>query len=109
MHEIGRVKLLKPEVDLKKLARGQDCKIRETGVCNFHTETTVLAHWRQVGISGAGTKAPDVMGAHACSCCHDFVDGRTHPGATREQRENSLLRGIMNTQYWLIREGYLKW
>lgn len=83
--------------------------VREVGVCNHNAETTVLAHWRGNGISGMGMKAPDLLGAFACSDCHAYTDGHSQPGATREQRELALLRGIMRTQYWLIREGYLKW
>lgn len=94
---------------LTKLARGKPCMIREIGVCNQNPETTVLAHWRAIGISGMGIKAPSLLAAWACSACHSYVDGHSHPGATREQRENAHLRGIMNTQYWLIREGILKW
>jgi hypothetical protein len=29
------------------------------------------------GITGAGLKAPDLLGAWSCSSCHDEVDRRT--------------------------------
>lgn len=95
--------------NLRKLAKGEVCHVREVGVCNHNPETSVWAHWRQIGISAAGLKAPDLLGCIACSDCHDFIDGRSHPGVTREQRELVHLRAIMRTQYWLIQRGLVKW
>lgn len=95
--------------NLRKLAEGEPCMIREPGVCNFNPQTTVLAHWRGLGISGMSLKAPDALAAFACSACHDFVDGRSCPSATRQERENSHLRGIMRTQASLIKRGILRW
>lgn len=95
--------------NLRKSARGENCKVREPCACNGNWETTVLAHWRQAGISGLGIKAPDLLGAHACSGCHDFIDGRSHPEATREQRELAHLRGIMRTQAYWVDKGHVRW
>jgi len=52
--------------------------IRLSGVCNGNPETTVLAHYRLIGISGAGMKSPDEIAAWACSDCHDAVDRRRY-------------------------------
>ena len=93
---------------LQKLARGQECQVRAVGICNRNPETTVLAHWRGIGISGAGLKAPDALAAFACSACHDFVDAR-RGRASRDERELAHLRAIIRTQYWLIQHGYLEW
>lgn len=95
--------------NLRKAAQGEPCAIREPGVCNFDPSTTVLAHWRAIDVSGMGLKAPDLLGAHACSACHDFVDGRSCPAASRQERELALLRGIMRTQAKLIKFGLIKW
>ena len=65
-------------VDLRKLARGKPCQIRIPTVCNHNRETTVLAHYRLAGYSGAGQKPDDwSFGAWACNACHDVVDART--------------------------------
>ena len=91
-------------MNLRKEARGQDCQIRIAGVCNRNPETTVLAHFRLSGISGAGQKAPDIMGAWACSDCHTYVDSRHNDRDTR-----AFLEGIMRTQYKLIKQGKISW
>ena len=59
---------------LRKAARGRPCQIRIIGVCNGDEATTCLAHFRLAGISGMGWKVPDLIGAHACSSCHLYVD-----------------------------------
>lgn len=59
-------------------ARGQECQIRLPGVCNFNSETVVWAHANgSAAGKGIGMKSPDILGAYACSACHDAVDGRT--------------------------------
>jgi len=62
--------------DLRRMARGQECKVRIIGVCNHNPETTVLAHIRRGGVAGVGQKPPDLVGVWACSSCHDYIDGR---------------------------------
>jgi hypothetical protein len=54
-----------------------------------------------------GLKAPDIMGAWCCHQCHSFVDQQTSDN--REGRELYLLRGIMRTQYELIKAGVISW
>ena len=61
---------------LTKLARGRECKVR-LPCCNHNPETTVLAHFRLAGICGIGMKPHDILGAWACSACHDEIDRRT--------------------------------
>jgi hypothetical protein len=51
--------------------------VRLPNVCNHNPETTVLAHYRLVGISGMGMKSPDLIGAWACSDCHAHIDRST--------------------------------
>ena len=58
-------------------ARGQECAVRIIGVCNGNTETVVWAHANVMAAGkGRGLKAPDFLGAYACSSCHDVYDGR---------------------------------
>jgi hypothetical protein len=87
-------------VNLRDYARGQDCQVRLVGICNFNAETTVLAHVRQH--TGIAQKAPDLLGAWACSACHLAVDSdRSH--------RLDFLEGILRTQAILINKGKVKW
>lgn len=78
---------------LRKFARGKSCQIRLPGICNGDTETTVLAHYRLIGISGMGMKSPDLLGAHACSACHAFVDSH-HDTETRLAHAEGCFRTL---------------
>lgn len=94
--------------NLRDAARGEACEIRSQ-VCNYNTETTVLAHYRLIGVSGMSQKSPDLIGAHACSDCHDLVDGRRHiEGLTRTDVQLLHLQGVVRTQAKLIRRGLLR-
>jgi len=88
--------------NLKKLARGQECQVRIPGVCNFNSETTVLAHIRMPGITGTGMKAPDLLGAWCCSACHQATE--SNPSV-----RGDFLEGVARTQNKLIEMGVVKW
>lgn len=88
--------------NLKKLARGQECQVRIPGVCNFNSETTVLAHIRMPGITGTGMKAPDLLGAWCCSACHQATE--SNPSV-----RGDFLEGVARTQNKLIEMGVIKW
>lgn len=93
-------------MNLRKLAKGMDCQVRIPGICNGNPETVVLAHYRLAGICGMGIKPPDLLGAWACSACHDAVDGRV----TRKDVDCAWDRlahaeGCLRTQYELIKRG----
>lgn len=62
---------------IRKAAKGQRCQVRLPGICNHNPETVVLAHYRLAGMCGTGIKPSDLLGAFACSSCHDCIDGRT--------------------------------
>lgn len=82
-------------LDLRKFAKGKPCQVRIPGVCNFDAETTVLAHIRRGGVGGLGKKPPDLCGVHACSSCHDVIDGRVaHP---KEGLDTLILEGMTRT------------
>jgi len=95
-------------MNLRKLAKGQECQVREHGVCNFNPETVVLAHLNMSGISGRGIKSPDLLGAWCCSACHDYIDGRTNFDMHDSARKLAFLEGMARTQYQLIKQGYIK-
>jgi hypothetical protein len=91
---------------LRKEARGRGCTVRIPGVCNFNSETTVLAHIRVTGVSGMGLKSPDLLGAWACSACHDEIDGRTHKsGLSRDELRLAHYDGMARTIMQLHKEG----
>lgn len=94
--------------NLRKEARGRECQVRSP-VCNFNSETTVLAHVRMIGITGMGHKAPDLLGAWACSACHALIDTGRYGDVELERDDRDLLhlRGMVRTQAALIREHKL--
>lgn len=83
--------------------------IRLSGICCHDNETTVLAHVRQSGISGMGIKSPDIFASFACWKCHAAVDGQTEQWMTEDERDLALLRGMVRTQNYWIKQGIVKW
>lgn len=79
--------------DLRKLAKGKPCMIRLPG-CDGGGETTVLAHFRMMGICGVGQKPPDTCAAWSCYNCHDLVDGRR---SRVEEYRTAHLEGVIRT------------
>ena len=71
--------------------------IRLEGICNHNPETTVLAHIRLPGVSGMGLKADDLLGAWACSSCHDAVDRRSNADLDRDYVRLAHLEGMVRT------------
>lgn len=90
--------------NLRKLARGQRCMIRLPGTCNSDPATTVLAHFRLSGLSGMGTKPPDVIAAWSCSACHARVDTDKSDAV-----QLAFAHGVMRTLAALAKDGVLKW
>ena len=95
-------------MNLRDLARDQDCTVRLESVCNCNPETTVLAHFRMIDISGAGMKSSDLLGAWACSACHDAIDRRAHMDLDRDFVQLAHLKGVMRTQAQLLKRGVLR-
>ena len=84
-------------VNLRKFARGKRCQLR-TPFCNHDPETTVLCHLRMAGVAGTGQKPPDLIGIHACSRCHDVLDGRIDPyGDVWKDRDRDTLFALIRT------------
>ena len=89
--------------DLRKLAKGKPCQVRLISVCNSDPETTVLAHVRLAGVTGMGQKAPDILGAWACSECHRITETLKDD----DQIQRAFLEGVVRTQYQLLKQGIL--
>ena len=85
-------------MNLRNLARGQECQVRLPGICNRNPETTVLAHFRMPGTCGMGMKPPDEQAAWACSACHDAIDGRTKSGYDKTTLALWHAHGVFRTQ-----------
>lgn len=81
--------------------------IRLEGICDHNPETTVLAHIRMPGISGMGIKADDLLGAWACSSCHDAVDRRSHTDLDRDYVRLAHLEGMVRTIAQLRKEDII--
>lgn len=95
-------------MNLRKKARGRNCTVRIPSVCNHNSETVVLAHIRVTGVSGMGLKSPDLLGAWACSACHDEIDGRTHTsGLSRDELRLAHYDGMARTIMQLHKEGLI--
>ena len=84
-------------MNLRKQAKGRGCTVRLPGVCNHNSETVVLAHIRMPSISGMGLKADDLLGAWACSACHDAIDRRAHTDLDRDYVRLAHLEGMVRT------------
>jgi hypothetical protein len=67
----------------------------------------VLAHVRIAGISGMGLKAPDLLGAWACSACHDAIDRRAHLDLDRDYVRLLHLEGMARTINQLLKEDLI--
>lgn len=58
-----------------------------------------------IGVSGMGLKADDLLGAWACSACHDAVDRRSHTDLDRDAVRLAHLEGVVRTIAQLRKEG----
>ena len=82
--------------------------MRLPGVCNHNSETVVLCHYRLAGVSGMSMKSPDIIGAWACSACHDAIDRRDHTDLERDFVRLAHLDGMVRTIAQLVKEGLVK-
>lgn len=95
-------------MNLRDYAKFHDCMVK-LPCCNHDPATTVLAHLRMAGITGMGQKAPDILGAWACSECHRCCDsyGASH-GYERDFVRLAFFEGMARTQYQLFKMGLIK-
>lgn len=94
------------KLNLRKEAKGRECQVRLPGICNGNSETVILAHYRMAGLNGIGMKPNDILGAWACSRCHDECDRRTRKLETDFVRL-AHAEGVFRTQSLLQSEGKL--
>ena len=92
-------------MNLRNEARGRGCMVRLPGICNHNSETVVLAHVRLIGVSGMGMKADDLLGAWACSACHDVIDRRARTDMDLKEVRLAHLEGMVRTIAQLRKEG----
>lgn len=91
---------------IRKSAKGEECAVRIPGVCNFDSDTTVLAH---LNGGGMGMKHLDIHGAYCCSACHDEYDGRNRLlFHSKNEIELYFLEGVIRTQIKLLKKGLIK-
>ena len=90
--------------NLRDFAKGQTCTVRVPGVCNRDTATVVLAHGRA---GGMGTKTTDIIGVHACSACHDWLDLTSRIKA-QDAYDAHFAFALYDTLGRAIRDGLLK-
>lgn len=81
--------------------------VRLPDICSHNPETTVLAHIRMAGLSGMGIKADDLLGAWACSSCHDAIDRRSHTDLDRDYVRLLHLEGMARTIAALRKEDLI--
>ncbi len=89
-------------MDLRRLARGQQCCVRIPGVCNGNPDTTVLAH---LNGGGMGMKHNNLIAAWSCSSCHAWLDGGYVKNSTRQERDYWHYQAIIRTQQELLKMG----
>ena len=96
--------------DLQQFAKGQECTLRLDGICNHDPETTVLAHIERKGFGMMGSKPHDLSAVHACSSCHDEIDGRINGSFPRgdnyeDKIELAKFNALLETLDRAIRAG----
>lgn len=89
---------------LRKSARGRDCQVRLPGVCNFNSETTVLAHLNGAGM---GMKKHDLHAAFTCSNCHSAIDMQLATQYTTDELKLAHYEGVERTQDIWLKEGLI--
>jgi len=52
-------------------AKGQDCTLNFSGICNYNPESVVACHIRDKN-KGMAQKASDLSVVFGCSSCHEF-------------------------------------
>ena len=93
---------------VRESARGEQCLVRIPGWCNADPATVVWIHANgSAAGKGIGMKSHDLLGAYACSNCHDIVDRRrpTPQGMTREEVELCFHEGHQRSLLRLIEKG----
>lgn len=89
-------------------ARGEMCQVRLQHICNFNRETTVWAHANgSAAGKGMWMKSLDLLGAYACSACHDAYDRRVPTDIPRAEIEVAFWEGHARSLILLIEKGLI--
>lgn len=95
---------------IRRAARGQECTLRISGVCNFDPSTVVLCHSNRLADGkGMGLKATDTAACFGCSACHDVLDGRRPrpEGITKADIEGAFCGAVQLTHVILREKGLM--
>ena len=90
---------------IRKSARGQECRIRIPGVCNWNPETVVLCHLNGAGM---GIKKNDMEASYGCSSCHDAIDSRVKCDFSMDSLKLMFYEGAERTRDYLREIGLIK-
>ncbi|WP_240233568.1 nuclease domain-containing protein [Devosia lacusdianchii] len=92
-------------------SRGQPCSANFAGICCADPATTVWAHLNGHRFGkGAGIKAHDILGFHACFACHAYYDvgHGTKSLMTDAELAWAVLGAVTTTWVRLIAAGIVK-
>lgn len=92
-------------------SRGQPCSANFPGICCADPATTVWAHLNGHRFGkGAGIKAHDILGFHACYACHAYYDvgHGTKQMMTDAELAWAVLGAVTTTWVRLIAAGIVK-
>ena len=91
-------------MNFRALPAGRSCMVRMPGICRPRPDDCVLAHAHMPGLRGTAGKAFDLIGAWACSACHDEYDRRTRI-VEADQARLWFYEGVLRTLDAILREG----
>lgn len=80
------------------------------GVCSYDPATVVLAHVDDASVTGKGIglKGDDMLSAHCCFRCHDWLGGGYATlNVAREIRDLYHYRAMARTLLWWRENGYI--
>ena len=89
---------------LLNAAKGKDCTMNVTDVCNYDSDTTIPAHINADG-GKMGGKTHDFMSVDCCFDCHAWYDG--YKGSELDRLFYGL-RAVHRTLERRFNEGVLK-
>ncbi|MDT1785972.1 DUF1364 family protein [Salmonella enterica subsp. enterica serovar Oslo] len=89
------------KIDLKNQALERMLTLRIPGICNFNTETSVLAHYRMSDTSGTCIKPQDMQCAIASNTSHHEIDGSLKTYIDKDTMRQYQAEGVFrNQQIW---------
>ncbi len=94
-------------MNLRALPAGRSCLVRMPGICNHRPDDCVLAHAHMAGLRGTAGKAFDLIGAWACSACHNEYDRRTRL-VDADQARLWFYEGVLRTIDVILAEGLMQ-